>query len=104
MGILPITKSIDFNADYLSSKSGNDQQQEEISQNYEDRIITTYYQNKNKLYAEKLVFSYPLWTGDFSIGEESSHTERNNSFLNTENVLAEGKVPVPETVRRIDCD
>ena len=87
---------IDFNADYLFSKSGNDQQQEEISQNYEDRIITTYYQNKNKLYAEKLVFSYPLWTGDFSIGEESSHTERNNSFLNTENVLAEGNNSVKE--------
>lgn len=79
--------AIDFNADYLFIKSNNIQKQSETSLNFDNRTITTLYNKRNKLLAEKLILSYPFYFGELSIGEEYSFTERENSFYNKENIL-----------------
>ncbi len=79
---------IDFNFDFLRSGSKNNQYQSEQSQNYENRTVTTYSKNRTRLYAEKLILSYPIGKGIFLFGEEFTGTKRSNLFQNQEHLLA----------------
>ncbi len=73
---------IDFNADYVDSKVKTEIQHSDISENFEDNALTTYSGNSNRLLAEKLVLSYPIWNGSIEIGEEytNSHLEYSNTY------------------------
>ena len=80
--------SIDFNADYTSRKQQSINQQQELSNEYEDRNVNTESQTRSKLFAEKLFVTHPLWKGQIEIGEEYTNTRWKSSFDNQEGYIA----------------
>ncbi len=71
--------SVDFNADMLFGKSKEEESVQEHSGNYEDYITSTKEWEKNRLYAGKLVLSYPVLGGSLSVGSEYTYTHRRTS-------------------------
>lgn len=53
--------SIDFNADYLWYKNREISLSDELSDTGDDRNVSTESTNHNRMFAEKLVVSHPLW-------------------------------------------
>ena len=80
--------SINFNADYTSRKQQSNNQQKELSIEYEDRDVNTESQTRSKMFAEKLFVSHPLWKGQIEIGEEYTNTRWRSSFDNQEGYIA----------------
>lgn len=72
--------NIDFNTDILTGKNNENENVIEKSMNYEDFTVSTVSDTKNRLYAGKLVLSYPLWKGVIAAGSEYSHTQRYSNF------------------------
>lgn len=79
---------IDFNFDFLSEKSTRQNYANELSQNFSNRIVTSNNYIQSKLYAAKLVLSYPVFRGELSIGEEISHTWRKDIYNNEQGIVA----------------
>lgn len=71
---------IDFNADYLWYKSRELSLNDELSATGEDRKVNTTSMNRNRMFAEKLVVSHPLWQGQIRFGEEYTNTRTTNLF------------------------
>ena len=80
--------SIVFNADYTSRKQHSTNQQQELSNEYEDRDVNTESQTRSKMFAEKLFVTHPLWKGQIEIGEEYINTRWRSSFDNQEGYIA----------------
>ena len=80
--------SIDFNADYTFRDQRNRNQQQELSDEYEDRNVNTFALTRSRLMAEKLFVTHPLWKGQIEVGEEYTNTRWNSSFENTEGYIA----------------
>ena len=80
--------SIDFNADYTYRNQHNRNQQQEMSNEYDDRDVNTYALTRSRLMAEKLFVTYPLWKGQIEVGEEYTNTRWNSSFENAEGYIA----------------
>ena len=80
--------SIDFNADYTYRDQRNRNQQQELSDEYDDRDVNTYALTRSRLMAEKLFVTHPLGKGQVEVGEEYTNTSWNSSFENTEGYIA----------------
>ena len=80
--------SIDFNADYTFYKRQSRNQQQELSDNYENRDVNTETLTRGNMVAEKLIVSHPLWKGQIEVGEEYTNTRWNSSFENAEGYIA----------------
>ncbi len=87
--------NIDFDADYLWYKSRELSLSEELSEIGDDRNVSTESTNRNRMFAEKLVVSHPLWQGQIQFGEEYTNTRTTNLF--TANVPE-----VPDADNRVD--
>lgn len=72
--------SIDFNADYLWYKNREISLSDELSETGDDRNVSTESTNHNRMFAEKLVVSHPLWKGQIQVGEEYTNTRTTNLF------------------------
>lgn len=72
--------NIDFNADYLWYKSREFSLSDELSETGDDRNVSTESTNRNRMFAEKLVVSHPLWRGQIRFGEEYTNTRTINLF------------------------
>ena len=72
--------SIDFNADYLWDKNREISLSDELSETGDDRNVSTESTNHNRMFAEKLVVSHPLWKGQIQVGEEYTNTRTTNLF------------------------
>ncbi len=72
--------SIDFNADYLWYKNRELSLSDESSEAGEGRTVNTMSTARNRMFAEKLVVSHPLWSGMIQVGEEYSDTRTTNTF------------------------
>lgn len=72
--------TIDFNADYLWYKSRELSLSNEFSELGEDRVANTVSTSRNRMFAEKLVVSYPLRSGRIQVGEEYTDTRTTNLF------------------------
>ena len=72
--------SIDFNADYLWYKNREISLSNELSQTGDNRSVSTKSTNNNRMFAEKLVVSCPLWKGQIQVGEEYINTRTTNLF------------------------
>ena len=72
--------NIDFNADYLWNKNREMSLSDEISEMGDDRNVSTESTNRNRMFAEKLVVSHPLWQGQIRFGEEYTNTRTTNLF------------------------
>lgn len=72
--------SIDFNADYLWYKSRERSQSYELSETGDSRTVGTNSTAHNRMFAEKLLVSHPLWKGAIRLGEEYTRTRSSNIF------------------------
>ncbi len=79
--------SIDFNTDYVFHKDRKSQFNDEVSQEWESRTVTSTSVVRNQLWAAKLVLSWPLWGGNLQVGTEYDHTRRNDDYINPEQVV-----------------
>lgn len=61
---------IDFNSNFMWQKKTNHLLNKEQSGNFDDGSVSSATTNRSRLFAEKLVFSYPVWKGKFELGEE----------------------------------
>ena len=80
--------AIDFNADYTYRDQRNRNQQQELSDEYDDRDVNTYALTRSRLMAEKLFVTHPIGKGQIEVGEEYTNTQWNSSFENVEGYIA----------------
>ncbi len=80
--------AIDFNADYTYRDQRNRNQQQELSDKYDNRDVNTYALTRSRLMAEKLFVTHPLGKGQIEVGEEYTNTRWNSSFENVEGYIA----------------
>ena len=80
--------AIDFNADYTYRNQRNRNQQQELSDEYDDRDVNTYALTRSRLMAEKLFVTHPIGKGLIEVGEEYTNTRWNSSFENKEGYIA----------------
>lgn len=66
--------TIDFNGDFMQTKKHENETQTEIGVQTDDRTVFTEATNRSRLWAEKLVLSYPVWKGTLEIGEEYTNS------------------------------
>ena len=87
--------SVDFNADYLWYKNREISLSDELSETGDDRNVSTESTDHNRMFAEKLVVSHPLWKGQIQVGEEYTNTRTANLFS--------ANIPeVPDADNRVD--
>lgn len=96
---------IDLNVDVLAGKTKENENINELSLNYDDYYITTLSKTDNKLYAGKLVLSYPLAGGKISGGSEYSYTHRTSDFSGFDDMLegASDKIREKNLAFFLDC-
>lgn len=72
--------NIDFNADYIWYKNREVAISDENSEMNDNRVVNTTSTNHNRMFAEKLVMTHPLWKGQIKVGEEYTNTRTTNLF------------------------
>ena len=87
---------IDLNATVLRRESEDDNHQQELSEAYMNRTITTLTKDKNTMVAGKLVLDCPVWKGVLSGGSEVTSTESQGHNLNQENIIPESDTEMKE--------
>ena len=87
---------IDLNATWLQRESEDNNIQQELSQEYSNRTITTQTKDKNTMVAGKLVLDYPVWKGVLSGGSEATSTKSQGHNLNQENIIPESDTEMKE--------
>ena len=71
---------VDFNMDYMWRKKRKTSDLSEINLNNEDNSITSNGIGHSRMFAEKLVLSYPLWKGQLEVGNEYTASQTLNDF------------------------
>lgn len=79
--------SINFNNDFYSSQMYTKSNIFETSQEYKDLTVTSENSVFNRLFASKLVLSYPIFGGGFSFGGEYTNTHRKDDYINVEKIV-----------------
>ena len=87
---------IDFNTDWFWSK-GNirnniDEHYQEVNSDMQNQLVSSTTSKYNRLIASKMVLSYPLLSGDLSVGGEYSFTNRNTNYAIIPNTLADNVI------------
>ena len=75
--------NIDFNADYFTNASTATSLSDETSTMTQDANVSTSSDSRNRLYATKLVLSYPIWMGQLQVGTEETFTRRSDNYTLT---------------------
>ena len=88
--------NIDFNADMISGGSNSQTIYNEQSELHEDRIVNTRSHTMNRLYASKLVLTYPLLGGVMTTGSEYTYTHRDDDYFNAENYVPNSNTTIQE--------
>ena len=88
--------NIDFNADIIGGGSDSQTIYNEQSELHEDRIVNTRSHTMNRLYASKLVFTYPLLGGVMTAGSEYTYTHRDDDYFNAENYVPNSNTTIRE--------
>ena len=71
---------IDFNADYYGMKTSQDANTVEKSAMGQDDDVKYVSHGSSKMYAAKLVFSYPIWKGMLQTGTEDVFSRRDDDY------------------------
>lgn len=87
---------LDFNADVLWTNNHTTNDAEEISQEFNDRVINTFSGNDSRLYAAKLAASYPLFKGNLLLGTELTHIRRTDYSKNEQDILPSSDAKIKE--------
>ena len=88
--------NIDLNADLLDGRYSEIKRFDEYSEIQEDRVINTSNYITNKLYASKLIFTYPIAAGSISAGTEYTYTYRTDDYLNPEGYVSSSNTTIQE--------
>ncbi len=70
---------IDFNFDFLSTEINTARENVEQSLVQDDFVLSRS-GTESRLYATKLVLSYPVWKGSFEVGTEMTFARRHNTY------------------------
>jgi hypothetical protein len=70
---------IDFNFDFLSTEINTDRKNVELSL-VNDDFVSSGSGTESRLYATKLVLSYPIWKGTLEAGTEMTFARRHNTY------------------------
>ena len=87
---------IDFNMDYMWRKSRTNMWNDETSENQENSIVNSIGANRSHLFAERLVFSYPLWKGGIEIGEEYTSSRFSSDYITDASIVSNSASNVDE--------
>ncbi|MBM6992055.1 MAG: TonB-dependent receptor [Prevotella sp.] len=87
---------IDLNATYVWNKTTQSMYETEESQQVESRAVNTYNAQHNRLWAGKLILSYPVWKGKLSWGTELSSTYSKGEYTNQEGYVKASLTEVKE--------
>lgn len=71
---------IDFNIDYLWKNNRADMFNDEKGFSSGNTVINSFSKNSNRLFAQKLILSYPLWKGKIEIGDEFTSSRFTNLY------------------------
>ena len=78
---------IDFNMDYMWRKKRETSEQSETNMNQQKNVVASTSIGHSRMFAEKLVLSYPLWKGQFEVGNEYTASQVLNDFnINMETI------------------
>ena len=78
---------IDFNADFYTNGNTSRSHTVETSRMQEDRVVNSENRVRNRLVASKLILSYPVLGGEFSVGGEYVRTHRTDTYSNPERIV-----------------
>ncbi|MBF6598266.1 MAG: outer membrane beta-barrel protein [Fermentimonas sp.] len=67
---------VDFNSDFYGGKFLSETNINESSEEFDDRVINSSNEIENKLFATRLILSYPFLGGQLSAGNEYTNTKR----------------------------
>lgn len=99
---------IDFNIDYLQQKESELANTDEHSSfDHTSSVIGTESSSKNKLWATKLVLSYPIWKGQLQVGTEETFTRRDEDytiFSDNANTSINTSKDIPSTNSKVKED
>lgn len=87
---------INFNNDYYTSQLHTQTNFIEKSEQFDNRTITSENSVFNRLFASKLVLSYPVLGGDFSFGGEYTNTHREDEYINMEKLVPSSNTTINE--------
>ena len=88
--------NIDFNADLLYDNTTENKSYNELSELQENRLMTTSNLISDRLYASKLILTYPVFKGSISAGTEYTYTYRKDDYLNPEGYIASSRTSLQE--------
>ncbi len=71
---------VDFNSDIYGGKNYSKTNITESSQEYDDRVINSSNEIENRLFATRLVLTYPLLGGQLTAGNEYTRTKRIDDY------------------------
>ena len=89
--------NIDFNADFYTSTNSVISRSNETSAMTQDAQVSTLSDQRNQLYATKLVLSYPIWMGQLQVGTEETFSRRSDNYTLT-------GIPVPASSATVKED
>lgn len=87
---------IDFNLTALWKKDEGRKQSKEVSSQLQSQTVTTHNEQKNHLWAGKLILSYPLWKGTLNVGTEFTSTCSFGQYSNDGGVVSNSLTEVKE--------
>ena len=87
---------IDVNLDYYGTEDSANSTSTETSAMTHDATISTTSDNSSRLYAAKVVLSYPIWMGQLQVGTEETFSRRKDNYSITGIVIPASKVAVKE--------
>ena len=70
---------IDFNFDFMKDGTDTDRENVELS-NIQNDFVRSMSGTDSRMYAAKLVLSYPIWKGSLDAGTEMTFVKRNNTY------------------------
>lgn len=87
---------IDLNTDYLWNKSRSNVTVDEVSVNEGNSLINSLGTNRGRMFAEKLVLSYPVWKGGIEVGEEFVSSRFSSDYMTDAEIINDANTRVDE--------
>ena len=86
---------IDFNFDFM--RNGTDTDRENVEQSkVQDDFVVSKSGSRSRLFASKLVLSYPVWKGELEVGTEMTFVNRNNTYWIDKAIIANSDAEITE--------
>ena len=88
--------SIDFNTDYLWNKTRTPITTAETSETQGTAVVRTRGVSRSRMFAEKMVLSYPVWKGELELGEEFVASRFSNDYTSDAEMIGDSNSRVDE--------